>query len=277
MVNDKQKIENCMNTWGVNEEYATRIFKESEDLLTFEELKMKYNNPNLGVVYPDWLSPVDHLKICYQTAKEAYATSKFDWICEKQELVNMLFIWSSLRLPRFENHAVLKCACARACKNILRDNIIHLKYKGGSLENEWYSRLNDNKFIDFHSIVSTNDDSTATTNLLCSIKSLKNKTVKGLLIVCGYVIAGIDDFEQAFYDYVKTCDVPTQEKLLDLLAKVEIYDATVMDRHFNGNKDSKAKKVTIKNVMEVLGIQPQYYLPFKKFTKDYLNKREVLN
>ena len=115
------------------------------------------------------------------------------------------------------------------------------------------------------------------TNLLNSINSLKNSVVKGLLIVCGYIIAGIDDFEIAFYDYVKTCDSSTQEKLLDLLNMAKLYDSAAMDRKYNGNKSAKAKRVTVNAVMSVLGIQSQFYSTFKNFTKDYLNKRGILN
>lgn len=277
MLNDKQKIANCVANWGIDENYATKIFKENEDLLTFDELKMKYNNPNLGVEYPDWLTPTEHLKICFQTAKDEYTPTKFGWICEKSELVNMLFIWSSLRLAKFKNHAMLKCACVRACKNILRDNILHAGYIAGSLDADIQNDDTDTRQHNLHNIISSTCNDVEVTNLLNSINSLKNNVIKGLLIVCGYIIAGIDDFEMAFYDYVKTCDCATQDSLLDLLNKVKLYDAATMDRKYNGNKLAKAKRVTVNNVMKILGIQPEFYLTFKNYTKDYLNKRGILN
>lgn len=274
MLTSKQRIENCVKTFGIDERQATRIFKDSEDLLSIEELRMKYENTKLGIEYPEWLTPTDHLKICFKTAKDMYSVEKFGWFCEEPELANMLFIWSSLRLNKFDNHALLKCACVRACKNILRDNVIRSKYVAGSMDAIYNNGEYD---YNLYNIMDGSDSKMDEIELLTTINSLKNNVIRGLLIVCGYVIAGIDGFEIAYREFVATCDKTTQAELAKILDRVHKNEQIMRDKKAGKYVTEKVKKVTIKNVAKALGIQTCFLSSFKDFAKDYILKREILN
>ena len=47
MMTDTDKINICVKKYGLDVDEATRIIKEDNCLLSVEELRIKYNNPNL--------------------------------------------------------------------------------------------------------------------------------------------------------------------------------------------------------------------------------------
>ena len=50
-----QKIDLYSAKYNISKEEVNRILSEHEDVLTLEELKIKYDNPDIGKL-PEWLS-----------------------------------------------------------------------------------------------------------------------------------------------------------------------------------------------------------------------------
>lgn len=109
-----------------------------EDYLTLQQLKIKFNYPDMDGEYPEWLTADEHYKICRDVAKSQYDYSKFGWFCNKNELISKLYIWSRIRLNKFNSINHLKVGLFNACKNILRDEITKETKKRSSTDRRRY-------------------------------------------------------------------------------------------------------------------------------------------
>lgn len=247
MITEKDRICTCISKYGLSEKEATRIVKEDNTLLTIEELRMKFDNPNLGKKYPEWLTPIDHYKICCATVRQMY-NGNFAKICTPEELASILFINSSIKLNTFKNHQHLKSGIVTMAMSVCRDNTRRQKY--------WSSKSLDDTFDENDELtnyerVTVKDTEREAKECLNAVMSIKNREVREILILTGYIVGGIDSFRPAFIDVIENSDLIIQEELSKLLKDISENDR--VDRIRLEDKSCKFKKVkiTLKSILKV--------------------------
>lgn len=245
MIKEKDRIKLCKEKYGLTEEEATRIVKADNCLLNIDELRVKYDYPDLGRKYPDWLSPIEHYKMCCATVRQMY-NNNFERICTPEEMASILYIKSSIKLNTLKNHKHLKAALVTMSMGICRDGMRRQKY--------WNNKSLDDTVVEdgipmYETIVSK-DNEREEQECLNAVKSIKNREVRELLIIAGFIIGRIGYFEKEFMDIVNNSKYVDKTKLIELLEQVVKNDELDMKRASNIKVKERKIKITMKSVLE---------------------------
>lgn len=248
---DTDKINICVKKYGLDVDEATRIIKEDNCLLSVEELRIKYNNPNLGKAYPEWLTPDDHYKMCCTTVRQVY-NSNYVSICTAEELASMLFINTSYKLNQIKNHKMLKDYIVKQAINIYRD--------AKRRSNYWADRSLDDTATDNFEILNRDrisyfDADADEQECLLMVKSIKNREIRELLILCGYLIGNIAAFRTDFLEIIQNSDLINRKKLIKLLEKINKNDKIDRDRADGSKVRFRKKKVGLVDVLKITKIK----------------------
>jgi hypothetical protein len=248
MITEKDRINTCIEKYGLSKEEATRIVKEDNMILTVEELRLKFDNPNLGRKYPEWLTPTDHYKMCCTTVRQMY-NGNFARICTPEDLASTLFIKSSLKLNTFENHRHLKTGLVTMAMGVCRDGMRREKYWSTQTLDTEYG--DDTAKMSAYSRIVVDDNEKEARDCLNAVLSIRNREVRELLILAGYIIGGIDNFAPAFEDIISNSEYIDRTALLELLQ--EVYDNDKKDQAKIENKKIKARKtrITLKSILKI--------------------------
>lgn len=271
---------------GLSKEEAEKLIPYGqEDYLTIDELRIKFDYPEMGKSYPQWLEKEDHLKMCFKTAKETWNVRDFGWFCTPDELATKLFIWSSIRLNKFNSYPHLKAGLRNCVKNILRDEVTRetMKIKDSYLSDEelqirnstrWNKKRFDsgsyistsldqclyNEYITegeetLHTkIASSTEEQEELRSVINQIRSIKNKQVKQFLIVGGFLLANINELESDFNSVVEESTYEVKTQLINLYNRTLKYEEMINNHKYNGQPiDKSIKKVEPKNIIDVLG------------------------
>lgn len=271
---------------GLSREEAEKLIPYGqEDYLTIEQLRIKFDNPDLGKKYPEWLQKEDHMKMCFKTAKDVWNSRDFGWFCTPEELATKLYIWSSIRLNKFNSYPHLKTGLMNATKNILRDEVTKetMKIKDEYLTEEEFKerhsttwnkkRYDDGTYIssslDQCAFMEHNSDGRETLHsripdsieaeeeqrsVINQIRSIRNKQVKQFLIVGGFLLANISELEVDFQDIINNSDVDTAKGLKDLYTKTIQYEEMMLKHRYDGTPiDKNIKKIVPKDIVSVIG------------------------
>lgn len=247
MITEKDKIHTCIEKYGLSEQEAKRIVKEDDMLLSVEELRMKFDNPDLGKTYPSWLTPVDHYKICCATVRQMY-NGNFAKICTPEELASTLFIMTSNKLNTYKNHQHLKSAVVTSAMRVCRDNMRRQKY--------WSSQSLDDKFnedsdlTNYERIVA-NDTEKEERDCLNAVMSIKNREVREILILTGFIVGGIDSFTQEFKNIITNSDLINRDKLVELLGNIDRNEDINIKKFDDKTYKARRTRISFKSILGV--------------------------
>lgn len=247
MITEKDRIKTCIEKYGYSEEEATRIVKEDNYLLNIDELRAKFDYPELGKEYPEWLDPIDHYKMCCTTVRQMY-NGNFARICTTEELAHTLFVNSALKLNTLKNHQHLKSALVTMAMKICRDGMRRQKYWSDSSLDDNFDE--DGNLTNYDRIVATDTDK-ETIDCLNAVMSIKNREVRELLILSGYIIGRIDAFKEQFVNIVNNSDFIDREALIKLLEEVYHNDDVDMKKKETKGLKMKKTRVTLKSILNV--------------------------
>lgn len=247
MITEKDRIKTCIEKYGYSEEEATRIVKENNYQLNIDELRAKFDYPELGKKYPEWLDPVDHYKMCCTTVRQMY-NSNFARICTTEELAHTLFVNSTLKLNTLNTHQHLKSALVTMAMTICRDGMRRQKYWSDSSLDDSFDE--NGNLTNYERIVAKDDDKEAI-DCLTAIMSIRNREVRELLILCGYIIGRIEAFREQFINIVNNSDFVNREALVELLEEIKHNDDVDVLRKETKGLKMKKTKITLKSVLDV--------------------------
>lgn len=263
---------------GLTMEQAERLITYNQnDYLSLEELAIKYDNPHLLTgEYPDWITPEEHYKVCQSVAKSQYDPLKFTYSgMDKEDLEMELYIWSTIRLFKFKNVLALRTGMINRIKNLLRqatkkevecipynkatdeqkkasekfDRVNGDPYTVGSLNKE--IQLNDKSTGTFEDVIGTNDTNLIEADLINNIKQIKNKQVREIVIIAGYILGDLDILEKEFKQIVNSCSEQVRNNLKELCLKQLNY----MDFKFKKQTGEIPKTRSRKNDLKSITIQ----------------------
>lgn len=264
MLDVKKCVKNCIIKYGLSQEDATRIATTDNILLSIEDLRYKYDDMQIGTSYPDWITPEEHLKMCYATVCKKYygddtLTKDFYSI---EDVAMDLFVHSAIHIHSYKDKYQLNGLLLCKMRNLLRDKTreVSCYYETYDWEDENITKLNSldtgskyNKAVKYGSVSKETAD---VATLVMTVESIKNNRVKGILLICGYFLADIQEFLQPLVAYYNTST--------DLI-KNKIYDLGRDDRFFceavNRKVDTTDKvNVTVGRVLKIFGKRDKSYL-----------------
>lgn len=248
MITETDRINTCIEKYGLSEEEARRIVKEDNMVLTVEELRMKFDNPDLGKCYPEWLTPIEHYKMCCATVRQMY-NGNFAQICTPEELASTLFINTSIKLNTFKNHKHLKAGLVTNAMRICRDNMRRQKYwSGQSLDDT----VSSNSSQTVYDTIVAKDIEKEESDCLNTVLSIKNREVREILILAGFIIGGINSFELEFKKILLNSDLIDRSKLIELLDTLDSNDKIDWKKLDDKKFKAKKTKITLKSILNVV-------------------------
>lgn len=251
-----QKIEMYSEKYSLPKAEIKRILSEHEDLLTLEELKIKYDNPNIGVL-PEWLSEEELDKMIWKTIHEcwndmfAIQTTKEDMYMHLQEYVRK-------KINLYKNHAYLKGSLVLRIRSLIDINKRRSDYFTYSLD-EVYTDENSSISIKRYKYEPSENleelDSYKEYEICEKIKSIKDKSIQNVLIITGYLLCGIDELRGEYLQLLRNSDASIKESI-KLLEDNTLYNDNLDHLKFEGIKVKgvKKKRVTILDIMKALKV-----------------------
>lgn len=250
MITEKDRIETCINKYGLSDEEATRIVKESDDLLNIEELRMKYDYPELGIKYPEWLTPIEHYKMCCATVKSMY-NSNYASICTPEEMASILYVKSSVKLKQIHTFQHLKVGLVTIAMNLYRDNSRRQKYwSDKTLDTELETK--DGSVMTGYDVIVSRDKEDEEMKCLLSVKSIKNREVREILILCGFIIGGLESFRNDFIDIVSNSDLIKRDAMIELMEKVKHNEDAELEKQNNKSAKVKKHRINFKAILKCI-------------------------
>ena len=200
MLDVKKCVKNCMERYGLSKEEATRIATTDSDMLTIEDLRYKYGDDKIGTDYPEWITPEEHLKMCYATVKSKYNMG-FTWYNSCDYVAHDLFLYSSIHIHSYSNKFQLRGLLLCRLKNLIRDYAQELNTSSTSYELDGTYEDDDVGTKSVISIGAYTKDDTDVVELLSTVSSIRNVKIKGILLLCGYFMADIQEFLPLLVEY----------------------------------------------------------------------------
>ena len=278
MITDNDKINTCINKYGLSEDEAIRIIKSDDVILTIEELRIKYDYPELGIKYPDWLTPLEHRKMCSTTVRNMF-NANFAKFTTPEDMAGDLYILTVVKLNQMKNHNMLKDFIVKQALNMYRNYNVRQNY--------WATRTLDDTVQDNVGLVNYDrleyrDTEAEELQCLSAVMSIKNREIRELLILVGFIIGGISKFENKFYEIIYNSDLIDRDKLLVLLEKLELNDEADINRADGKKSTIRKRKVTICDIIKVMKLKDNikgdikyireevgYYLTSTKFIENF--------
>lgn len=279
MLDVKKCVKVCMEKYGLEEKEALRIATTDNILLNIQELRYKYDDCTIGTAYPDWITPEEHLKMCYATVWKKYygdnELTKNFYSCE--DVARDLFVYSATRIHSYKDKYQLNGLLLCRMKNLLRD-----KTREASCYYETYDWESDNisnfqfdekcnnyrKAIKYGSAVR---DTNEVIDLVMTITSIKNDKIKGILLICGYFLADIQEFLTPLVDYYSSCSEKIQNKIYEI-GRDDAYFCKAINRNVN---NVAKENVTIGRILKIFGKRDKSYI--KTDILPYLQNMNILN
>lgn len=257
MINIKKCIANCMSKYNLSREEATKIATTDNILLSINELRYKYDNMEIGKNYPDWITPEEHLKMCYATVWKKFNKDYF-WFNDCNDVAYDLFVYSSIHLHNYTDKYQLNGLLLCRLKNLVRDY---------SREQDCYSQTYDwedevdeeNKNTNYSKAYQCNAISTFTSDtfeLTSTINSIKNEKIKGILLVSGYFLANIQEFLDPLIDFYNNSSDIIKRKIYEV-GRDDIYFCKAINREYN---DVNKENITVGRILKIFGQRDKSYL-----------------
>lgn len=246
-----QKVDMYSEKYGLSAEEVNRILSEHEDVLTFEELKIKYDNPNIGVL-PEWLTEESLDLMIWKTIHD-YWSPIFEQKLTKQELYNEHQEYIRKKIGLFENHNHIKSALIKRMITLAQEYARKGKYFLGSTDEVLYT---DNTYgvPRYRFELPVTDHNTVEDDLFLErIRSIKDKSVKHLLIITGYLICDIEGLRKDYIELLRNLDDEDIKNNVKNLEAVIIHnDEIEMNRYAGITSKERKHNLSIKDVIEAL-------------------------
>lgn len=257
----ENEVQRCIEKYNLSRDEATRIISGKNSDLSIQDLRYKYDNCNLGISFPDWITPENLLNMCYGVVG-SICSSYYYWYYGPDEIAIDLFIWADIRLSKFENHRMLKKALCDQCKTIIRDMSYREAHQMYSmpLYTPPYDDVMDGSVTKTEDVVPLEigclDMQFDTAEFICNINKIADKDVRGILILGGYFLAGIVELFDLVVDLYNNSDTRCKEKIYEICK-----DDKGLCSKLNLKYDGTVKcKVAIGKILKI----------FKKREKQYL-------
>ena len=259
MININKCVKNCVEKYGLEEKYAMYIAKTDNVLLNIQELRYKYDNANIGKNYPDWLTPEEHLKMCYSVVHNFY-NSSFYFYNSFEDIAYDLFIETSLHLNICDNKSYLYNMIVCKVKTIIRDTMQEFKcyYTTYDWEDDFVTYSDEDVENDYKCIKynACSDNITDGIELAMTIQSIKDESIRGILLLCGYFIANIEELLEPLIEFYNNTSSRIKSKIYEIGKDDKRFCDRINKEIDLTNNDS----VTVGRILRIFGKRNKSYI-----------------
>lgn len=252
-----QKIEMYGEKYNKTQEEMYRILTEHEALLTLDELKIKYDNENIGQL-PQWLIDEGGYSALTQYIDKGINIkydSRYFW-STKEEFRSEMYEFILKRIHLYKSGSNITSAVANRMVWLWRQHAGRGSYFPISLQDPIHrnkSKIDDDDVTYENIITKTEYDTSEDIELIHTINTIKNKQVRDVLIVIGYMVANIQEFKPLYSEVIKTLDRDVLIELTRLQKKLNDKYSAYEITQDNGQVINKNRiKVTAKDVLKAM-------------------------
>lgn len=279
-----QKIEMYSKKYNLPREEVNWILKEDECMLSIEQLKIKYDNQDMGIL-PDWLHEEYEQRF---TAMEEVIDSAiivnyykpdfkfYTWIT-LEELHSYFIEWCYKNIHRIKNKTMLKASIINRMITLAREHWakfcsdrhrpLYLDSNITKKQGEQGSTLRD--------LIPSHNTDFQDAEVVSSIRSVKNKTVKTLLIVVGYLMCDIVALRKDYLDVLRSNDKQVYKSLNRIERTISSNDKLKAKRKLGEQVSERIKTIRIQDIIEALNLTKQNSTEHKPVVEQY-KPREIL-
>lgn len=245
-----QKIKMYMEKYNISEEYAHEIVRGYESLLTFDELKIKYDNPDLGKL-PDWVTEEEFNNIIWKSIHSMY-DNKYSYWTTKDDLHSDLYIFLLQRINNFNSLAHLKTGAVNRLHWLLKQQILRSQYFGIGLDEPIKSKTGDGSVTEYGNLIPSFNLDEQDKNFLATLDSINDKCVRATLIVYGYLGCSIQCLRRAYLGILRESDPDIRQNVLELEEAVCNNDEIQLSKYTDTPLKAKTRKISLSNVIKAL-------------------------
>ena len=245
-----QKIDLYSAKYNISKEEVNRILSEHEDVLTLEELKIKYDNPNIGKL-PEWLSEETLDLMIWKTVHQ-YWSPLFQQRMTKEELYSEHQEYIRKKINLFENVHHVKAALVKRMLFLVDEYTRKGKYFLGSTDEQLPA---DNLYgsVRYKYELPIEDTKNIESDLFIEqIRNIKNKSIKSLLIITGYLLCDITEFRKDYIEILRSSDEEVKMNLQKLEETLEHNEELDLMKYSNIVVTERKKSINIKDIIKAL-------------------------
>lgn len=274
-----QKIVKYSEKYNLSEERISYILNTHEDLLTLNELKIKYDNPNIGV-FPEWLDFESLDSMIWKSIHQCWGPILEIEYQDKNDLYNDLYIYLCKKSNLIKNFCYAKGMIVQRILTIIDTFKRRYKYMEGSLDevNDFDLNKSNNarQKIQLQDTVISNSEQNH--QLVESINDIKDVRLRSLLVVTGYLICNIAELRSSYLDLLKNCDDSIKKDLIELEERVVHNDKIENLKKFEGVKIERKKNITVYDICKILQLKifkPSNGKGKKQQLQNFLNQNDI--
>ncbi len=245
-----QKIDLYSAKYNISKEEVNRILSEHEDVLTLEELKIKYDNPDIGKL-PEWLSEETLDLMIWKTVHQ-YWSPLFQQRMTKEELYSEHQEYIRKKINLFENVHHVKAALVKRMLFLVDEYTRKGKYFLGSTDEQLPA---DNLYgsVRYRYELPIEDTKNIESDLFIEqIRNIKNKSIKSLLIITGYLLCDITEFRKDYIEILRSSDEEVKMNLQKLEETLEHNEELDLMKYSNTVVTERKKSINIKDIIKAL-------------------------
>lgn len=245
-----QKIDLYSMKYNISKEEVNRILSEHEDVLTLEELKIKYDNPDIGKL-PEWLSEETLDLMIWKTVHQ-YWSPLFQQRMTKEELYSEHQEYIRKKINLFENVHHVKAALVKRMLFLIDEYTRKGKYFLGSTDEQLPA---DNLYgsVRYKYELPVEDTKNIESDLFIEqIRNIKNKSIKSLLIITGYLLCDIIEFRKDYIEILRSSDEEVKMNLQKLEETLEHNEELDLMKYSNTVVTERKKSINIKDIIKAL-------------------------
>ena len=245
-----QKIDLYSAKYNISKEEVNRILSEHEDVLTLEELKIKYDNPDIGKL-PEWLSEETLDLMIWKTVHQ-YWSPLFQQRMTKEELYSEHQEYIRKKINLFENVHHVKAALVKRMLFLVDEYTRKGKYFLGSTDEQLPA---DNLYgsVRYRYELPIEDTKNIESDLFIEqIRNIKNKSIKSLLIITGYLLCDITEFRKDYIEILRSSDEEVKMNLQKLEETLEHNEELDLMKYSNIVVNERKKSINIKDIIKAL-------------------------
>lgn len=245
-----QKIDLYSAKYNISKEEVNRILSEHEDVLTLEELKIKYDNPDIGKL-PEWLSEETLDLMIWKTVHQ-YWSPLFQQRMTKEELYSEHQEYIRKKINLFENVHHVKAVLVKRMLFLVDEYTRKGKYFLGSTDEQLPA---DNLYgsVRYRYELPIEDTKNIESDLFIEqIRNIKNKSIKSLLIITGYLLCDITEFRKDYIEILRSSDEEVKMNLQKLEETLEHNEELDLMKYSNTVVTERKKSINIKDIIKAL-------------------------
>lgn len=259
-----EKIKRIMDNYGISYESAEYIVTTPEDDLTFEELKMKLDNPNIGVL-PDWISE-QNLSFMIKKSIRCFKP-QIDYLAiSEEDIYQDVQLFVRKKSNRLVNYNCLKAIISNRIRTYIgkeqrvKDYIPHSLdrpidiTKGQNTFREYFQSVDDTLMAYDGECIYAKDPTISELEVLDLIASIKDNDLRDILIVTGYLLCDIEILKDMYLDMYNKKRPSIKSKLDALAEKIRYNMLLELDDVVIDGKKLRKKPVSFISVLASLNL-----------------------